>query len=144
MAMGRGAFPLPYPQLSEGNIPMALEYNLNNIHNSGLVCFREDGTMRADTYNLIWASMAVDLGKITKENIKEWKVRLKFLAIVDQECGSWDAISEELLTMHIGLSTNVANATRAKFKKKMIDTVERKAIQRARYDANHPTLVQVG
>jgi hypothetical protein len=119
---------------------MALEYNLNNIHNSGSVCFREDGTMQDDTRHLIWATMAVDLGKITKENIQEWMVRLNFLAIVDHEAGQWDAITEEMVVRHIGLSTNVASTARGKFKKKMADTVERIATLRARH---RPTLVQV-
>ena len=123
---------------------MALNYNLDNILNSGSVCFRDDGTMRPDTYHLIWATMALDLGKITKENIKEWMVRLKFLSIVDSENGIWDTISEEVVTIHIGLSTNVSSTTRAQFKKKIINGVERNALSRVRYAANNPTVVQVG
>ena len=123
---------------------MALNYNLDRIHNSGSVCFRDDGTMCADTYNLIWATMAVDLGKITKENIKEWMVRLSMLSIVDSECGTWSTITEEILTLHIGLSTNVSSTTRAAFKKKLIGVVERNALNRVRYAANNPTIVQVG
>jgi len=123
---------------------MALNYNLDRIHNSGSVCFRENGTMAVDTYHLIWATMAVDLGKITKENVKEWMVRLKFLSIVDSENGIWDTISEEVVTLHIGLSTNVSTTTRAAFKKKIINGVERNALNRVRYAANNPTIVQVG
>lgn len=123
---------------------MALNYNLDKITNSGWVCFRDNGTLAADTYQLIWATMAVDLGKITKENIKEWMVRLKILSIVDSENGIWDTISEEVVTIHIGLSTNVSSTTRAQFKKKIITSVERNALNRVRYTANNPTIVQVG
>lgn len=125
---------------------MSLDYNLNNIHNSGSVCFDSEGTMRAHTYNLIWATMAVDLGKITKANIPEWMVRLRMLAIVDGENGIWDTISEEILTIHIGLSTNVSTCTRARFKKKIITTVERNALNRVRDERRNPapTVVQVG
>ena len=123
---------------------MALNYNLDNILNSGSVCFRDDGTMRPDTYHLIWATMALDLAEITKANIKEWMVRLKFLSIVDSENGIWDTISEEVVTIHIGLSTNVSSTTRAQFKKKIINGVERNALNRVRYAANNPTVVQVG
>ncbi len=123
---------------------MALNYNLDKITNSGSVCFRENGTMAVDTYHLIWATMAVDLGKITKENVKEWMVRLSMLSIVDSECGTWSTITEEILTLHIGLSTNVSSTTRAQFKKKIINGVERNALSRVRYAANNPTIVQVG
>ena len=123
---------------------MSLDYNLSNIHNSGSICFYEDGTMSVHTYNLIWASMAVDLGKITKENISEWMVRLRMLAIVDSECGTWSTITEEDLTIHIGLSTNVSTTTRAQFKKKIIERVERNALNRVRDERRNPTVVQVG
>lgn len=123
---------------------MSLDYNLNNITNSGSVCFQDDGMMRVDTFNLIWASLAVDLGKITKANIPEWMVRLRMLAIVDSENGIWDTISEEVLTIHIGLSTNVSSCTRAQFKRKIIATVERNALNRVRDERRNPTVVQVG
>lgn len=124
---------------------MSLDYNLKNIHNSGSICFRGDGTMHPDTYNLIWATMAVDLGKITKANIPEWMVRLRILAIVDGENGIWDTISEEVLTIHIGLSTNVSSCTRAQFKRKIIATVERNALNRVRDERRNPapTVVQI-
>ena len=125
---------------------MSLDYNLKNIHDSGSVCFQDDGMMRVVTFNLIWASLAVDLGKITKANIPEWMVRLRMLAIVDGENGIWDTISEEMLTIHIGLSTNVSTCTRAKFKKKIIATVERNALNRVRDERRNPAplVVQVG
>lgn len=125
---------------------MSLDYNLKNIHNSGSVCFRDNGTMCPDTYHLIWATMALDLGKITKANIPEWMVRLRMLAIVDSENGIWDTISEEVLTIHIGLSTNVSTCTRAQFKKKIIATVERNALNRVRDERRNPVplVVQVG
>ena len=125
---------------------MSLDYNLNKITNSGSVCFQHDGMMRVDTFNLIWATLAVDLGKITKANIPEWMVRLRMLATVDSENGIWDTISEEVLTIHIGLSTNVRSCTRAQFKKKIITTVERNALNRVRDERRNPapTVVQVG
>lgn len=123
---------------------MSLDYNLDKITNSGSVCFRDNGTMCVDTYNLIWATMAVDLGTIRRANIPEWMVRLRMLAIVDSENGIWDTISEEVLTIHIGLSTNVSTCTRAQFKKKIIATVERNALNRVRDERRNPTVVQVG
>ena len=56
---------------------MSLNFNLGNIPDWKKVTQKPDGSMSAITETLIFRSMSVDLGEVSKENVAEWMFRLK-------------------------------------------------------------------
>jgi hypothetical protein len=118
---------------------MALNWNLSKIANNDAVCFSyTDGDngprrLRQITENLIWATIAVDLGEITAKNVDEWRFRLNCIALVYADA-SWAEITREDIAKHIGLSTNVSSRTRKQFVAKMAKALEREAADKVRYE----------
>jgi hypothetical protein len=96
---------------------MSLNWNLGKIKNHGELCWlpakegQADGDreMNPKTNDLIWATMAVNLGEITEENAAEFHRRLDLwsaaLGIPKYE------ISLEDVRAHVGLKTNVGDKT---------------------------------
>jgi hypothetical protein len=89
---------------------MSLNYSLTDIKDHETLCWAEleDGRVRMKprTEEIIFSCMAVEIGKITEENYKEFYYRLKL----------WDTLSMfenrntiplEDIKAHVGLSTNV-------------------------------------
>jgi len=120
---------------------MSLNWNIGKIANLETVCYTEhaDGEryLSSLTHKLIWATLAVDLGKISAKNISEWQVRLQMIAMTYEDA-SWAEITREQLEAHIGLETNATTSTRAGFLKKMARLVERTAVRKVG-DANRAT-----
>lgn len=108
---------------------MSLNWNITKVANKDTVCFNDngDGDCRLSglTERLIWATLVVDLGKITAKNIDEWLFRLDVAARVYEDRDGYGAIDREDLTKHIGLETNVIDTTRAGFLRKMTKSLER-------------------
>jgi hypothetical protein len=110
---------------------MSLNWNISKVANKDTVCFNypegESGprALRGLTERLIWATLVVDLGKITAKNIDEWLFRLDVAARVYEDRDGFGAIDREDLTKHIGLETNVIDTTRAGFLRKMTKSLER-------------------
>lgn len=121
---------------------MALNWNLSKIANKDTVCFSDhgDGESRLSglTHNLIWATIAVDLGEITAKNVDEWRFRLNCIALVYGD-PSWAEITREDIAAHIGLSTNVSSRTRKQFVAKMATALEREAAAKVRYATTEAT-----
>ena len=64
-------------------------------------------------YNaLIWASIGVDLGRITESNIDEWVFRVNKLELTNKPVERW------MIEHFVGLKTNVANLTRKQWANK--------------------------
>jgi hypothetical protein len=107
---------------------MSLNWNISKIADHKSVCLREnengDGScLKELTNNLIWMTIAVDLGEITAKNVDEWKFRLNCIALVYDE--KWQTeITREDIAQHIGLSTNVSSTTRKQFIAKMARALE--------------------
>jgi len=105
---------------------MALHWGLDKIDNWKHTCWDtiegEDGsTLKPITEAIIWTSMIVDLGEISKENVNEWLWRMMFAATF---CRSgklyFDHISNrdpnrQEIEAHIGLWTNVTTKDRTAF-----------------------------
>ena len=76
---------------------------------------------------LIWASMSVDMGEITKKNYQKFAERLNLIQNLDGPFMVTHTphgtigrrITEEDVKNNIGLSTNVYTETDAKFRKKL-------------------------
>lgn len=131
---------------------MSLDFLLKDIKNCKEVCYYTDENdgeekLTGKCHLLVWGTMMVHMGSITKKNITEWLVRLR---IVEQAFGGlgricvkceegeesdgsdgyrmidWKPTREEL-EVFVGLKTNVHQLTRAAFKKVVIKGLERDA-----------------
>jgi hypothetical protein len=101
---------------------MSLDYMLDKIEDYENVCWLPAPTkenpeaveMNPVTHALIFATIAVGIGKITKENVAEFAARFRMLEKID---GAWLAgsITDVEFRAHIGLATNVSNETRAQW-----------------------------
>ena len=119
---------------------MALHCNLEDIADHEVVCFIEataddpnHGVTKGDrllnpvTEALIWATIAVDLPGITRENAGEFFARLRFTEQTDgpmliraevdgERPKGYDAfITAREVIAHIGLTANVSPLSRAKW-----------------------------
>ena len=92
----------------------------------------EDGEQRKITEAVVWAALVYDLSGVTEKNIDEWLFRQEFALHVDDfypiiqpksQDHKRDLFTRAELERRIGLSTNVTNASRAAFQKKLIDKV---------------------
>jgi hypothetical protein len=81
----------------------------------------------ANAENLIWKTMAVDLGSITEKNLSEWVFRCAVLNILNNDI-KFDPVTEDFLRPYIGLYTNVSTTSRAKFMNKCKDMLQRDAM----------------
>lgn len=117
---------------------MSLNWDLRNVANKDEVCFftaTEDNPMRGEvkgeryvrpvTDAIIWWTLAVGMGRITKDNAAEFTVRVNTL----QQLGGDPRehyITHASVVAHIGLVTNVTNETRAQFLKKVSRMLDRR------------------
>jgi len=101
------------------------------------------------TDKLVWGSMMIDIGKITEENV--WEVYRRYqvwnrlgrcrVYIQSWEEGYGDDLRERNLTIddirsHIGLTTNVGDTSKAKFRNRIATWIMEKAdegVRSARY-----------
>jgi len=101
---------------------MALTWELTKIKDWKEVCWEpkdENGQtiLRSETNALIWSTMGVGMGDLSKENAPEFVARLRVL----EKVYGWDEIPTEVVLKHIGLTTNVFPIeTRASFLKRHI------------------------
>jgi len=108
---------------------------LGNIENYEEVCFDEydydkkEGTISTLTDSMVWMTMLVDMGQITEKNWEEFFLRTQ---IWERLNGSMMVkfvegeqvhiyITPQDVKNYIGLSTNVAYLSDAKFRKKIWD-----------------------
>lgn len=115
---------------------MSLNWNIEKVENNKEICWidQPDGktTMNPVTEALIFACIPVGIGRITDDNWKEFAARLKTIqalsgAFLISQDGPKD-IEPEDVKQHIGLSVNVADETRAKFKTRLnqyVDDIKR-------------------
>lgn len=70
-----------------------------------------NGSMNYITYELIWATMLVDIGEITELNCKKFYNRLMITDALLKDQSRWGEISFKDVKNHIGLHTNVTTIT---------------------------------
>lgn len=121
---------------------MSLNWNIGDIENYKELheCTNPDAPEDERLYKLngitdalIWATMAVGMGKITESNYEAFYARLRFAEKLNGNMAlKWDEETEEHVPLdvedvkrHIGLSTNVSPETKAKFIKKQVGRFER-------------------
>lgn len=75
---------------------------------------------------LIWACLSVDLPGITRKNLEEWVFRLAYMRHIGHAIfRNPDLETAEGLEPFVGLSTNVAPLTRARWLRKTSKWIER-------------------
>ena len=108
---------------------MALTWNLDAIKDHKQVCWIDNPEnvnpeldsviMNPVTKALIFATMSVDIGRITEDNAGEFYARLRFFErlwgeFVFDGDGKPHWITPEEVTAHIGMYTNVVTTSRAR------------------------------
>lgn len=117
---------------------MALTFHVGNIANHEHVTTRpstrdkEDQEWHPVTDALVWSSIVCGYNHITEANYKEVAARLaQYQAVIGGILGYQIMpkvnITEEDVRMHIGLTTNASTLTKAQWRKKIVDMVEREA-----------------
>lgn len=112
---------------------MSLDYQLGGIKNWETVCRNEDKSLKSVTRNIIFSTMAVDIGHITEKNALEFFLRLQ----VSDALSQWpkaEPITLEQIRQHIGLRTNVSDKPRASWFKRHFEGAEREILYRERRD----------
>lgn len=109
---------------------MPLRWDVEQVKGHKTVCFIDSGEKDSDgetlmqlnpiTNAIIWGTITVKLGSITKKNAAEFFARFKFCEqrdgpyVVNGD-GSPRLITAEDIEAHIGLVCNVVSESRAKF-----------------------------
>ena len=130
---------------------MSLNWDITNVKDHKSVCWLPDPEgeinpktgevyvmMNPVTKALIFATMSVDIGRITEDNADEFYARLGFFRqlwgpFVANDDGSPREITPQDVQAHIGLVTNVNTLTRAKWLTKVKGIIDRDTTARV-YD----------
>ncbi|USN16714.1 hypothetical protein FANBOY_01070 [Brevundimonas phage vB_BgoS-Fanboy] len=127
---------------------MSLDWNVAKVANNETVCFRiadaddagrgiskGDKLLQVATEGLIFATMAVGLGRITEANHREFFARLNLHEKLNggMRYGPAPDHARILYTLadvraHIGLTTNVSDETAAKWRARYLDNAAREAL----------------
>lgn len=99
---------------------MSLNFQLSGIEDYKTVCYDGDGQLKVLTEAIIWATMIVEIGKITEENVGEFYARLKVcegLGKLTHMRGDGTPMMPKIeeLIAHIGLYTNVPEVHRPRW-----------------------------
>ena len=122
---------------------MSLDWNIGDIQDQEELCWVPTGRTKKDentgeenetvclswqTDSLIWASMSIGMGSITKTNWREFYLRMLLdpFSRVHREAhiGKGDVIGPQDVYNHIGLRTNASSKTRAQYLKQLYEREE--------------------
>jgi hypothetical protein len=109
---------------------MSLNWSVKDVTDYETVCYDENGEATVVTTNLVLGMMAIGMGSITKANADEvgWRFDLyqrMFGPLVVTSTGEGfepRPINADDVRKHVGLHTNVALETRAKWVKRIIES----------------------
>jgi len=96
---------------------VSLNYYYSKVKNADTVMFDEDDMMYADTQSIIFTTMALGMGSITKENWLEFYARMNIL----ERIHGFNPIPPQRLKEHIGLTTNVNYEPRGEWLRRYFD-----------------------
>lgn len=118
---------------------MSLNWNVSEVKDFSTLCYRQDTAPGADTklmedtHHLIFGTLMLDLGSITKANWPEWVFRFNVI----NRCGMHIATRKDergiavpyspdihAIHAHIGLRTNTITLSRVKWLKRIITRLE--------------------
>ena len=131
---------------------MALNYNTTGIPESITTSPFNTVDWHPVTHYLMFATMAVGMGEITKQNAPEFFRRIAILQKIDGPAVSYRDhldhstvrifVTMEDITNHIGLRTNVNQWSKAEFNKKMLERLERNALSSYVDDSAHKRVAE--
>ena len=110
---------------------MPLRWNVENVKDHETICYetREDGRtyLGPNTERLIWTLWTIGINKITEGNHETVAQRLCMERIIGTSLYPEDVNLYEVAKSHIGMHTNVASITTAKYKGVIYRSVESRA-----------------
>lgn len=120
---------------------MSLDFNLQGVKDYNTVCWdtlperNADGeyrkAMKPKTQALIFATMAVGMGRVDAKTYREFYARLSLWAkfCPGGTAGIYESITLDDVRKHIGLSTNVASEPQAKWLKRTAECYMREVLR---------------
>lgn len=120
---------------------MSLDFNLTKIVDKSVV-YDADGKLRGLTEGIIWYTMVIDMGEITKKNFVEFatRVRMHHQALGPLLSNNYQVTPRDI-ERHIGLKTNVPERTKKYFAGKLgamvRDRVSREIEKEAKTPLDH-------
>mgnify|MGYP003124903784 CR=1 FL=1 len=112
---------------------MSLSYDLTGIKNYEDLCWydwEDEKLLSPVTESIVFATMYVDIGAITKSNAEEFYTRYVMFC---RASGMTNKRTLSDIENHIGLRTNVSTETKAEFGKKVLDILRDGAETSLRY-----------
>lgn len=112
---------------------MSLSYELTDINNYERLCWEDlngEQVLSNVTEAIVFATMYVDIGTITKANADEFYIRYDMFC---RASGMTNRLSISDIKDHIGLRTNVSTETKAKFQQKVLNVLRDSAESQLRY-----------
>ena len=120
---------------------MALTFNLTEISNYKEKCYRpiegeeDKSELKGVTHSLIFLTVAIGMGSITKVNLHEFTKRVMILQRVHGEwLHFWEDgekvrvyITPQDIRMHLGMTTNASRMTLVQFRKSVFELLTESA-----------------
>ena len=121
-----------------GRNVMALHYNTTSIPESITTSPFNKDEWHPVTHYLMFSTMTVGMGEITKQNAPEFFRRIAIIQKIFGPATSYRDpldgslvdiyLTQEDINNHIGLKTNVSTMSKTEFNKKALDILEREAL----------------
>ena len=131
---------------------MALNYDTTGIPESITTSPFDMDQWHPVTHYLMFSTMAIGMGEITKQNAPEFFRRIAILQKIDGPALTYrdhlDGTTKKIyITMediqnHIGLKTNVTLQSKTEFNKKMLERLERNALSSYVDDSAHKRVAE--
>ena len=117
---------------------MSLDWNIGQCENWEELKSDEEWPI---TDALIWATMSVDLGRITEKNVDEFFTRLRMVEKIhgfllykrDENKQQVSLLTYAAVRRRIGLNTNVVDRSKAYFNKRMVERLRDVASKQLSY-----------
>lgn len=126
---------------------MSLNWDMTKVKDLKAIQTEKEASI---SHVIIMATMSVDLGNITEDNIDEWLFRMSAYNIADGTDGfgyekgkPWNPSREDLVK-RIGLRTNVITKTRRQFMKKVVEIMERRITNKIKREKEQEVKIPEG
>lgn len=117
---------------------MSLDWDVRNVKDYKTRCWVDgpQGTRQVHptTEKMVWASIGVDIGKLTQKNADEFYIRYLMYSRAIQRDPQERWLTPADIHDHIGLVTNVRTTTDSQYTKKVGQILRDRAEQRLRYE----------
>lgn len=104
---------------------MSLNYNLTKIKNYEKVCYTEDGALTRLTTGLTFMMPVIGMAGITAGTAKTVYLRIALYEQLFGPVREHERITMKQVLAHVGLTTNVASETDAKWERRTLKAFKR-------------------